>query len=294
MPDPLHPSFTALLRMASSEWPHDHPPDAGLANVFWAARVAARALPRIAADEWDTDPAHRARDLSALGQVVFRVARAPATERAVTDVDGTTVHTFRGARGRVHVTVAAKTDDEASAVLPRFREALPAPVPAGTRVAMQFWSYQHGASSQLETVDVCRWPDVSSNYPARTREKLEPLMHPESFAEHGKMVLWLGPPGAGKVALPRRPRSDVGSRLGRASEDGCGQGAGGRVDEHGARRAPKASTREQAAPDGARNPKKERHGLLRQREHLRFAFIAAEDGLLPTRCTLQAHRRLSK
>src|SRR5215470_12021490 len=68
----------------------------------------------------------------------------------------------------------------------------------------------------------------------------------------------------------------------RQADIDAGRGAPGRADDRGARGTRPPAAREPDAADVARHPKKI-DGLLREREPVRFAFIAAEKAMFPVR-----------
>ncbi|MBX3192805.1 MAG: ATP-binding protein [Labilithrix sp.] len=190
-------AFRALW-WASTEPAHHHLPDYGLPQAFWSASVAELRLTRLASDEWTAEKSEGQTPLERVGEVLFHARRSGA-EEAVIAVQGALVYLHRGSRQQINVAAAGRTDEEAQNVLAALRRAFPKQTPRGCRVEMKFWSYNHGASSRDETIDVCNWNEVTSNYSARTVQRLAPLMTAPQVTETGKLALWLGPPGTGKT-----------------------------------------------------------------------------------------------
>lgn len=67
-------------------------------------------------------------------------------------------------------------------------------------IELIFWrTGAHGANASPRTLQVEPWPDIATNYSARTRARLERLVVHSGPPGGGRMVLWYGDPGTGKT-----------------------------------------------------------------------------------------------
>jgi SpoVK/Ycf46/Vps4 family AAA+-type ATPase len=111
--------------------------------------------------------------------------------------DGIALLVSRG--GACEIVVAAERADSARRELDRLAASLrdePAP---SNEVAVRFWSSAGShAYDERRNIEAPEWPAIASNYPARVRAALEPLVGARGPGR-GSVLIWHGAPGTGKT-----------------------------------------------------------------------------------------------
>lgn len=148
------------------------------------------------ADPFDLETAPDAVD--ELGEGNWRGAWFVANEIAVVAVVG---------YGQAHLRCAAKTPEQARAILAEFKTLLPRHEPRDKGlIPVTFWTYtKEGPRGTRRDLAAPAWVEIGAdNYARETRERLEPLMSPEYRPNRsGQLILWHGKPGTGKTTALR-------------------------------------------------------------------------------------------
>jgi Domain of unknown function (DUF5925) len=166
-----------------------------LAAAVFNARVIEAGLPVVCSDNWAT----RASAIGSAGERVFVHATRWGRREIIRANDLLLdVGLFTG---QASVSVAAPTEEEASAALADLRTLLPAPDPSGAQeVTVTFWTYgPHGPQPAWRTISVPAWSEIADNYAGTTTAALGRLMEGFQPAHGGQLVLWHGEVGTGKT-----------------------------------------------------------------------------------------------
>lgn len=118
----------------------------------------------------------------------------------VLDQSGGTLLHLSHSTGRIYVTIAARSRQQANATMQLLREQFPETEPQPSKVAVTFWFLTgNGPSRVTRTLDVHKWSGICENYPNSTRQALTELMNEFVPADGGQLLLWQGVPGTGKT-----------------------------------------------------------------------------------------------
>ena len=180
-----HMPFTAAHNVEHDE----------LAGAVFNARVVKAGLPVVCSDSWAT----RANAIGSAGDRVF-VHTTRWGRREIIRANDLLLDVGLHA-GQVSVSVAASSEEEASAALEELRSLLPAPDPSGAQeVTVTFWTYgPHGPQPAWRTISVPAWAEIADNYAGTTTAALGRLMEGFQPAHGGQLVLWHGGVGTGKT-----------------------------------------------------------------------------------------------
>jgi hypothetical protein len=164
-------------------------------DALFMARALDEQLPYVHATGWATT----APSLAPLGEPMLAVT-LENRETLLMERDGVLLSVGLG-NGWASVEAAARERGEVEAVLRWLREVLPAPDPSATHeVPVTFWTYgPHGPVPAVRTIAVPEWDEISTNYSAATRQKLDGVMRGFQPAHGGQLVLWHGKAGTGKT-----------------------------------------------------------------------------------------------
>ena len=186
-----------------------------IADSVFHATVHDRGLTRVRLDGWPTTE----RSLAALGEGLI-VQTSEGRSGGVWERDGAVVRIGLGG-GWFHVQAAADDAAAIDAAVAGLRALFPMPDPSSSHeVPVTFWTYTpHGPMPSVRTIAVPEWDEIAANYAARTREKLESIMHGFRPAHGGQLVLWHGKAGTGKTFALRgleiaHDRVEADTRLG--------------------------------------------------------------------------------
>jgi hypothetical protein len=175
--------------------------DASLPHHGWtryAAIAHAGSHPHLAYHRWSTS--------AALDEVAGAALATGSSDRgtsAFVDLrsEGVGAYAYLHlARGSLGVSIAALTPGDRAAARAWTEARLPVVEADDLTVPIRFWA--QNACPTTRTLAVPRWTDIAANYPAAAREALGTLVA-EPPREHGRLVLWHGPPGTGKTHVVR-------------------------------------------------------------------------------------------
>jgi hypothetical protein len=102
------------------------------------------------------------------------------------------------------VTVSARTDASAAAIVQAVMRRVPAQETAGT-VSIRTWhrGYDGRPEGRDRRIDAPSWAEVGRNYPDQVRNALDRLTRVVRPGAPGKLILWHGDPGTGKTTALR-------------------------------------------------------------------------------------------
>lgn len=173
-------------------------PAESLPAAYWCGRVAELEQSLLHSDAWTlADPSSAMKRLRELGTILIELRRPPNGGEVVIAIGDVTAYLWFGLRGRISLSLGGASAEEVNAAHARVREVFPKESAHGCRVVIKQWSYR--GRCHEDTIDVCTWDEIASNYHATTRAGLEPLMRTPNLTSRGKLSLWLGPPGTGKT-----------------------------------------------------------------------------------------------
>jgi hypothetical protein len=172
-----------------------------VAVMEFAARFLARGLAHTACRRWSTTTAA----LEPVLPHAVMTARWRARETALLELDtlfgsDCLAYIWLG-DGDVFVRVGARDLPVVAEAEAWLRKEFPERVPVDHSVPVSFWSAANrGGYSLSRSVEVPTWAEISANYPAAVRDRLDALMT-ASFrpGDGGQLVLWQGEPGTGKT-----------------------------------------------------------------------------------------------
>ncbi|WP_240506327.1 DUF5925 domain-containing protein [Thermoactinospora rubra] len=138
------------------------------------------------------------------GTVVRTAKVEDGSEARLVCGEGWTLRAVRHRGRSATVGVTAVTEELARAVLKEATEGAEEPDPEAEHVKMGFWwRARHGGNRSDKPVTAQPWAEISGNYTAAARARLERLMALRPGDVAGRLVLLHGPPGTGKTTLLR-------------------------------------------------------------------------------------------
>lgn len=112
----------------------------------------------------------------------------------------------RQAHGGIRLLVSGRDLDSINREIEKIQKAFPALESSDEEVAVEFVYGEHSmAVNRTRNIQAPTMQEILQNYPGDTRQELERLVQPDfrPDMDGGKLMLWHGPPGAGKTYAVR-------------------------------------------------------------------------------------------